>query len=322
MKQPFHLIGRYVATPLSESNSDSLSHYLSQLGVQIPLSVCSGDDLLISVDVKSRAELREAFRTHIGRSVLVRNEPEIVCPDNFNRTITRRFDLIIDVGRPSSGGSWSTVWPQSWPSKLTGPAAHSRLERVVVINAYKFSLIKGQRYGLRAMICSRNGYVDVYGPGWAKGSLEKFSLFAKEFVLAVLAGRLPDLRLSKDLRFKPLNYMGPAHNKLETLSKYKVSLVIENDPGFLSEKLFDCLFAGTIPVYVGNVLGAFPIPQGLVVSAGASQQEVDAAIARALAMDYIAWRKAVDGWLGKQSTRDLWDSNFALARISERIFSA
>ncbi len=48
-------------------------------------------------------------------------------------------------------------------------------------------------------------------------------------------------------------YHGPAAGKLATLSQYRYALCYENSrfPGYISEKIFDCFFAGTIPLYLG-----------------------------------------------------------------------
>ena len=48
-------------------------------------------------------------------------------------------------------------------------------------------------------------------------------------------------------------YRGVTQDKRELLSRYRFALVFENTrfPGYVSEKLFDCLFAGAIPVYDG-----------------------------------------------------------------------
>ena len=39
-----------------------------------------------------------------------------------------------------------------------------------------------------------------------------------------------------------------------TLSKYKFSICFENSitAGYISEKIFDCFYAGTIPIYYGD----------------------------------------------------------------------
>jgi hypothetical protein len=48
-------------------------------------------------------------------------------------------------------------------------------------------------------------------------------------------------------------YRGPVSEKLVTLAEYRFSLCFENSMfvGYVSEKIFDCFFAGTVPVYLG-----------------------------------------------------------------------
>ncbi|MGI9149406.1 MAG: glycosyltransferase family 10 domain-containing protein [Chloroflexota bacterium] len=49
------------------------------------------------------------------------------------------------------------------------------------------------------------------------------------------------------------SYQGPAPLKLATLAQYRFALCLENSifPGYISEKIFDCFFAGTVPLYLG-----------------------------------------------------------------------
>jgi hypothetical protein len=48
-------------------------------------------------------------------------------------------------------------------------------------------------------------------------------------------------------------YKGPVKSKYEILSRYRFALSFENMamPGYITEKIFDCFFVGTIPVYLG-----------------------------------------------------------------------
>lgn len=50
------------------------------------------------------------------------------------------------------------------------------------------------------------------------------------------------------------NYMGPANDKIQTLSKYNFAIAFENKdyPGYITEKIFDVMMAGTIPLYWGG----------------------------------------------------------------------
>tara|TARA_B110000977_G_scaffold198183_1_gene282470 strand:- start:2680 stop:3789 length:1110 start_codon:yes stop_codon:yes gene_type:complete len=57
-----------------------------------------------------------------------------------------------------------------------------------------------------------------------------------------------------DFSFIKPSYKGPCENKRDVLQKYKFSIAYENIatlPGLITEKIFDCFSAGTIPVYIG-----------------------------------------------------------------------
>jgi hypothetical protein len=76
--------------------------------------------------------------------------------------------------------------------------------------------------------------------------------------------RYKDIRFMRKIyRIKPLqkffppaysSYKGSIQSKKEILEKYKFSICYENArdiPGYITEKIFDCFFAGCIPVYWG-----------------------------------------------------------------------
>ena len=50
------------------------------------------------------------------------------------------------------------------------------------------------------------------------------------------------------------SYKGRVESKKDTLEQYKFSICFENAkdiPGYITEKIFDCFFAGCVPVYWG-----------------------------------------------------------------------
>ena len=49
------------------------------------------------------------------------------------------------------------------------------------------------------------------------------------------------------------SYRGKCENKLQTIKNYKFTLCLENlvYPGYVTEKIIDCLVAGTVPLYLG-----------------------------------------------------------------------
>lgn len=92
------------------------------------------------------------------------------------------------------------------------------------------------------------GQLYLYGNGWKApkkrmGSLGKL-LYRLEKVIPFLTG-------------KPVfpSYCGPIREKWSALSKSRFCICFENArdiPGYLTEKIFDCLFAGCVPVYWGE----------------------------------------------------------------------
>lgn len=69
----------------------------------------------------------------------------------------------------------------------------------------------------------------MFGPGWNRKCFHNALKLAKKLEVAVVGGcRRLTLDRLKNLNAKPHNYLGLSYKKLETLSQYKVSLVIEN----------------------------------------------------------------------------------------------
>jgi hypothetical protein len=92
------------------------------------------------------------------------------------------------------------------------------------------------------------GKLKLYGNGW--------NVPPKKY------GRLGKLqyRIQKIIPWllrKPIfpSYQGPAKTKYEVLSRSKFCICFENArdiSGYITEKIFDCLFAGCVPIYYGD----------------------------------------------------------------------
>ena len=65
------------------------------------------------------------------------------------------------------------------------------------------------------------------------------------------------------------SYRGPIRDKQRVLNRYSFSLCFENTsfPGYITEKIIDCFFAGTIPVYLGAPDVEHYIPAGSFIDA-------------------------------------------------------
>jgi len=99
---------------------------------------------------------------------------------------------------------------------------------------------------------NRPALFDLYGKGWNLTLPRYLSPFK------------PVLRLVYQVFFPRYpSYRGEITSKREILKQYRFSICYENArdiPGYITEKIFDCFFAGCVPVYLGapNVTDYIP----------------------------------------------------------------
>lgn len=122
-----------------------------------------------------------------------------------------------------------------------------------VISSNRINHKKGELYSerVRAIKWFENNAkedFDLYGMGWDKYD------FHGQF-LGIKLARLNRLKfLSKMLSSHYPSYRGAVKSKKETFEKYKFAICYENCQGFdgyITEKIFDCFFAGCVPIYLG-----------------------------------------------------------------------
>jgi hypothetical protein len=79
---------------------------------------------------------------------------------------------------------------------------------------------------------SKYNEIDVYGNEWNKLPFFPYWFYKKSIQRA---------------------YKGPAQNRHKTMSEYKFSIAFENSivPGFITERIFDAFYSGTVPIYLG-----------------------------------------------------------------------
>jgi hypothetical protein len=93
---------------------------------------------------------------------------------------------------------------------------------------------------------------DLYGMGWDRYYFSGVLYFLNRFDF-----------LTKLLKAKYPSYKGVVKSKNEIFEKYKFAICYENAraiTGYITEKIFDCFFAGCVPVYWGapNVTDFIP----------------------------------------------------------------
>jgi hypothetical protein len=166
----------------------------------------------------------------------------------------RRF-----TGRPLAWRHFR--WPQSFDDvheALWRETSHRGF--LAMINANKLPRVYWKELYTERMRAveyfARTGEIDLYGKGWDAPSMRVGKTWVPWTIkLPLLAlqkrwqQRFPDSLLVAARKA----WRGPTPAKAVTLSRYNFALCFENCvmPGWITEKLFDCLFAGAVPVYWG-----------------------------------------------------------------------
>lgn len=133
-------------------------------------------------------------------------------------------------------------WPQPYWGVLEDFwSRDGRMRRIVMINGnHKPVSRDGELYSKRieAVIeLAKENAIDLYGRGWERW-WSRNSMW------------LPYWRHRSTLMSV---YKGACQSKYEVLSRYAFALCFENMAmkGYVTEKIFDCLYAGTVPLYLG-----------------------------------------------------------------------
>jgi len=273
-------------------------------------------DVVICVDYqkKFRPLLTEASRLGIPR-VLIKQEPIVVFPQHASPNPGGLFDEVVTRGDCSNQPIFNTF--QKWDkSRIDFP---DRLDRVVAISANKWSMIPGEYYSLRRRVYAKDSRVDLFGPGWDETSSKQLLRLIKEFAISLRFRFFPVLHNIRWALLRPSSYLGVAKSKVETLSSYRVSLVIENSGNYMSEKLLDCILAGTIPVYVGESISGFQVPEDLVVVSKPDLRSIINSIDEALSWDSEEFRLRAKEWSSREGIKERWESDHVLESLLEYI---
>ncbi len=316
----FLFAGRNASTPLTTSSQDSFQGFLRKLN-RVATQNETGDIWLLVSDMDRKAlRLQKALGIPPARSILIRNEPAVVCPGNYSTRLLKKFGYVLDFGRNFSTTFASFHWPQTWVDPLDAKAQKIEriVDRLVMINANKMSVISGELYSLRRR-AAHVMPIDIYGPGWQSSTLRRTKILLGEMKIAIFAGHFPAVAALRYWFHKHPGQMGAAADKLATLSQYRAALVVENSADYMSEKLFDCLLARCIPIYVGPNPSLFGVPEDLVVHSQANLSGLLDAFQRAKQIDYEAWLASTNRYLNQFETQSAWSAVSVYSKVLSKL---
>ena len=180
---------------------------------------------------------------------LLISESEVIRPDNWNLKNHKYFkkiftwnDKLVDNKRYFKL-NFSSKIPTDLNFDLN---KKNKLCTMIVANKFKFHQLELYTERVNAIRWFEENHpedFDLYGIGWDKyyfkGMLSRLNRFDT---------------LTKFLKPKYPSYKSSVESKREVLQKYKFAICYENArdiSGYITEKIFDCFFAGCVPVYRG-----------------------------------------------------------------------
>ena len=241
----------------------------------------------------SKAEWKSLNRHKNKFKVLLRLEARSIMPIQYQKRVERGFDLVFDLGRLSKEQKekvFELPYPYSYSENPIGDRFHevdlakevkfyrnsmssferwsSRPHQIVMIASNKESQNIWNNYRLRRVVLKKNNKIILYGTLWN----QSLSVILKNRFWIMQQG-FHQMTFTNFLYFfggllcKFQNYRGVVKNKSDILLNAKFNLVIENGNEALTEKVFDSLVCGAIPLYFGPSLKKLNFPQNLAIQA-------------------------------------------------------
>lgn len=236
-----------------------LAKKLSELGHRV--STIDTDDLkkfdaIVFLDYPTRLNpyFRKLVQEKFQKIYLFLLESPAIRPDNWNKSNHQPFRKIF---------TWNPTWvdnkkyfrfhlsnklPESQPYISSGARKFC-----CTIASHKYGKHPNEIYSERVQAIrwfekNHPAEFDLYGIGWDRFFLKSVPLANP--VLSLAYRKFPWLPRWK----KFPSHRGPVKSKRAILQQYKFSICYENSifPGYLTEKIFDALFAGCVPVYLGD----------------------------------------------------------------------
>ena len=282
------------------------------------------DALIANSHSRKFIEYCEQHNIPKERRILVLWEPYVVETTRYKEDVLENYGHVFapSIIWAKTINATSFKWPQDAvePTPKVFELWSARENSCVMLQGNKFSARKGELYSLRRKVLRnvRTHDLSLYGTNWNRG----FGFDWWHWSRSALNSRVKDLKLGSGFGIgrKYKNYIGPVEDKQETLRKFKISVVIENSPDFVSEKLFDSVRAGCVTIYVGPSLREFGIPATAAIEMMPNAKQIAAAIRALQAQPEFALEE-----IAKNQNKSLqvispeWENNVVLQKLAQEM---
>ena len=281
------------------------------------------------------------------KTVLILLEPRAVYPAQYSSKILNLYSHVLSPGNPRFRDSMGDFipWPyQVSPNPLSPIDESSSLQSkvmvnlksglfdydnwsgrskfIIMINANKVSPSKSENYGLRRVFAHRisKEFLAVYGELWVSSFPKKILHRLFIILFALKSGQWPRLtHVYGNLHWKFNTAKGPIEDKQVILQSSKFSIVIENDDSYVSEKIFDSLINGCIPIYSGLKEVSRIIPSEIYIDLPKSPGELVSLLEKLSENDIRRILRAMQTYLESEAFAKSWDKTRVFGQLASSI---
>ena len=341
MKKTFSVVGSAKYQGDKQLQYVELKNALNALGLDKSNTLKS--DLVIFVNYNRK--FLKKIKKYRSKRVLIRLEPKAVLPVQYKKRIEKSFDLIITPGGQVDSKSKFIGWPYKYDLNPSMPAAsHTSLESVinesiskglfeieqwnkrknalVLIAANKVSPTSKSNYRIRRHLAKNLNpkLLYVYGPLWRASIITLISHRVKVMVYSIRTGYFPNLKeIYGNLFTKYSSFVNEPENKHKVIREYRYSLVIENSSEYCSEKIFDAMINGSIPIYIGPRNSHVHLPSNLCLWTSGSIDELKLLIDTFTEKDCADMLESIKNYFLSVEFSKSWQSEKVYEKIAKEI---
>jgi len=222
--------------------------------------------------------------------VLILLEPPFVMPENYDINLHKHASIVFTYvdDLVDNQKYFKYCYPQPLPVRNPYATDYVNKQMYTLIAGNKFSNVAGELYSERrkAIDYFENnlpGYFDLYGPGWELCGYQC--------------------------------YKGQIAGKLAALSKYRYCICYENGiaNGYITEKIFDCFFAGCVPIYLGapNITDYIPANTFIDARLFSNYDELHRYVSAIGESEYNTYLDNIKRFLDSEAFQKFTHANFA-----------
>jgi hypothetical protein len=274
-----------------------------------------------------------AFGNRLDRTkrMLLVIEPKAVNPSQYRKKIRNEYAVCIVGSRRHHITDHELFINHAYlPAAMTlvSEMSSPRIGRIGIgiLNENKYSFVRGNQYKIRVKaigeLAKAHHLVTVGGKNWNRSKAWQFlRQLEHAYACIKMGGDFEIGNFHWSPRSKYVDYVGRVDSEVGFLSKFEFALVIENDPDYVSEKLFNAIRAQAIPIFIGPPLAEFGLPPEIAIEVSGGKGSVLKAIKHSTLVERFTVIKAGQDFLRNQVETGFWLEETTSVAFTESIMN-